>query len=91
MISKDGENWEVVRTINDKEEKRPLVVKLDKPIMARYVLLQASRQCHLAFDEIEVYPMGRKVVSNAPKESSLFPKNEKFGRQSNLNDELRHL
>ena len=39
MISADGENWEVVKTINDTDENRPLVVKLDKPRMARYRLL----------------------------------------------------
>lgn len=91
MISADGENWEVVKTINDADENRPLVVKLGKPRMARYVLLQASRKCHLAFDEIEVYPTGRTEVSNTAVESSLSFKNEKFGRQSNLHDELLHL
>ena len=91
MISTDGENWELVRTINATGGNRPLVVKLDKPSMARYVFLQASRKCHLAFDEIEVYPTGREVVSNTPIESPLAPKNEKFGRQSNLHDELLHL
>jgi preprotein translocase subunit YajC len=91
MISADGEKWEVVKTINDADENRPLVVKLDKPRMARYVLLRASRKCHLAFDEIEVYPACRTEVSNTAVESSLSFKNEKFGRQSNLHDELLHL
>jgi hypothetical protein len=54
-FSTDGENWHEAGIINDSGHSRPLKIEFNPPQMARYLMLQASGNCYLAIDEIEVY------------------------------------
>ncbi len=58
-LSEDQKKWE---TISVNSQDTPLRVAPEKPLTARYVLIQASGHCHLSFDEVEIYPPAK--ISN---------------------------
>lgn len=55
MLSTDGEGWHEAAVVTDSNQSRPLRLDINPPQMARFVMLQASGNCYLAIDEIEVY------------------------------------
>ncbi len=52
-LSNNQRDWET-KTFS-KQNESPLGLVFEKPVTARYVLIQASGNCRLSFDEVEIY------------------------------------
>ena len=62
MLSTDGDRWQAAGIITESDRSRPLRLDVNPPQVARYVMLQASGNCYLAIDEIEVYSPKMEMI-----------------------------
>ena len=56
FLSEDGKSWQLGGHLSDVNIKTPLSLSFHQPLLAQFILIQATGYCHLAMDEIEVYP-----------------------------------
>jgi hypothetical protein len=55
-ISSNGKEYRIVKIVRNVNYETPIKVHFKEPQTGRYVLIQASGSCYLAFDEVEIYP-----------------------------------
>jgi len=58
MVSENGETWRLGTRVADEDHLSPIILNLEQPLTARFILIRASGHSHLSFDEVEIYPTG---------------------------------
>jgi len=58
----DGKTWETVTRITDVRPVRQMKLQFKTPLVAKHIMLQASKYSYLSVDEVEIYPPG-KIIS----------------------------
>ncbi|MBF0103113.1 MAG: YfhO family protein [Desulfobacterales bacterium] len=56
IFTDDLQNRKHVEEINVTPNERPLVLKLNKSVLARFVIIEGQGECRLSIDEVEIYP-----------------------------------
>jgi hypothetical protein len=57
-LSENGETWRLGTRVTDEDHPSPIILNLEQPLTARFILIRASGYSHLSFDEVEIYPPG---------------------------------
>ena len=55
LVSRDGKDWQQAAEIEEKMSEQPIKKNFDKSESARYLMIKATGQSRLSFDEIEIF------------------------------------